>query len=56
MSVLGEFDPQVGSHFLPSQIISGTNRPTLISGSLLEDEEDETDDEDEKIGGGVIAL
>ena len=42
-----------------SQIIGGTSRLTLVSSSLLQDEEDEddeTDEEDEDVGSRVLAL
>lgn len=56
MLALAESESQVGSHFFPSQIIGGTNRPTPTSVSSLEDENEETKDEDKEIGGGVLAL
>lgn len=56
MLALAKSDPQVESHFLPLEIIGGTNWPTPIFCSSLEDEKKETDDEDGEIRGRVLAL
>ena len=56
MLALAESEPQVGSHFLPSQIIRGTNRLTPTFVSSLENKNEETEDEDGEIGGKFLAL